>query len=831
MSKSSNNPGTFPQTFLSRSEFDSLCGANHTSSEIFEAVYENRGKAIKTLNKDPDTAMRIVLNTADSTDFPLTTNQVINPVSSTRVTMKTDIYTCKVKCQNGLSKTIYMFNSALPENERCTSFDEITTSYYQLSDAIKPGSNNYEYYEDQNEIITVINEKCDLISELFLNDNVINGKRDSLGKGGANFTSNTRSSSDTLNNNKSPNQHKTSKSKSKSVSDSKSISQSNAVEILGVRNILVDSISTKNELLNVYSKLKNQEGEDYEIWENLNDLGNIMVDPTLYEEAENLVLAVNTLGDKFGSNGTTIKVIMDSLAKLKSTHDTSRADHKAITTLLGLCSTSLSADISNAMINGTLTTFKEIYKYVKDCNQLNNIKDIKSLWKLELNRMKQSHVDTLRDNMDSGNNEMFPIYKLLMQSITDVKNKSKKCIDMINSTKHGANDILSSIGMEPSYIHDYYTNLYTVISINSVIHNDLRIALANHGYENEAYSFTDRVDIFEKVVTDKFKNCRKTNDMFQAITTSSTSSTLSNNSKKKKKDSNNIGGDSDKKPLATDKDVEKHLSAALKNAEINGETNINKDNVKKFRQELAKLILKHEDRKLGLICNKCRKVGVTSQNCGNCSTKTTKTDAKPATANAISVKGVFNIHYHDGGLYQLNGQQLMPTSPPFRVIFDSAYTDFLLSNCKANVDAVLASMNLSSSSQPCTTSVSGFDGSTNTATIVAKIGGGRLLLDPNSKVNLLGVTALVTILVKTDPTASVTTTADQLSVVYKGETIIRLNRAADKLFYGDFNMIIAIILHITTVGTAVAGATRSGMTFNAYDDIDNVHATPTGSSA
>ena len=83
MSKNSNNPGSFYQTFLSRDEFDSLCGENHTSSEIFEAVYENRGKAIKTLNKDPDTAMRIVLNTADSTDFPLTTNQVINPVSST----------------------------------------------------------------------------------------------------------------------------------------------------------------------------------------------------------------------------------------------------------------------------------------------------------------------------------------------------------------------------------------------------------------------------------------------------------------------------------------------------------------------------------------------------------------------------------------------------------------------------------------------------------------------------------------------------------------------------------------------------------------------------
>ena len=203
MSKNSNNPGSLIQTFLSRDEFDSLCGGNHTSSEIFEAVYENQGKAIKTLNKDPDTAMRIVLNTADSKDFPLTTNQVTNPVSSTRVTMKTDIYTCKVKCQNGLSKTIYMFNSASPENERCTLFDEITTSYYQLSDAIKQGSNNYEYYEDQNEIITVINEKCDLISDLFLNDNVINGKRDSLAKSGANFTSNTRSSSDTLN--KSPN--------------------------------------------------------------------------------------------------------------------------------------------------------------------------------------------------------------------------------------------------------------------------------------------------------------------------------------------------------------------------------------------------------------------------------------------------------------------------------------------------------------------------------------------------------------------------------------------------------------------------------------------------
>ena len=40
------------------------------------------------------------------------------------------------------------------------------------------------------------------------------------------------------------------------------------MEILGVRNILVDSISTKNELLNVYSKLKNQEiadSEDFDV--------------------------------------------------------------------------------------------------------------------------------------------------------------------------------------------------------------------------------------------------------------------------------------------------------------------------------------------------------------------------------------------------------------------------------------------------------------------------------------------------------------------------------------------------------------------------------------
>ena len=106
---------------------------------------------------------------------------------------------------------------------------------------------------------------------------------------------------------------------------------------------------------------------------------------------------------------------------------------------------------------------------------------------------------------------------------------------------------------------------------------------------------------------------------------------------------------------ATDADVEKHLTQAMKQCGIADLDQLSKANIDRLNYKLRDLIKKHEQRRFTTLCIKCKKAGVMYSSCPTCN--------PPAKVNAVN--------------RQADGIESASQAVE-QFVFDSGYSDLFL---------------------------------------------------------------------------------------------------------------------------------------------------------
>ena len=552
---------------------------------------------------------------------------------------------------------------------------------------------------------------------------------------------------------------------------------------------------------------------------------------------------IDLLVDGYGSkNPTQIVAYNNRFQKINTTfeHNSHNANATAVGALKSLCSDKLIIEIE-ASPPGTYDKFKDLYEYVLSCQEIPSAHEsILDLWRNNIENLKESGKQEISKLLKDSSTKMV-VYKGLSKVINNLKDTIKTYEEICSFNGKVIDEQV--LGITAPIISRYYKNILNLFEIHSGnVSTDVCQTMMNGYVQVKDDDYEQKIYHFELAINNKLVGLKTAFDLYDSSTNKNQKDNSNPSGGKDngngKKGGSAKGGDQSvnvesgsqpRRPKATDEMVKKHLPEVLSNFDVTSlkDPKLTDAKARELYKSLRAIIISKEDHFLGKCCSRCAKVGVTKSTCDNCnpggaaSGGKTNSSAYATGSDNQETKG-FVIENSDGGIYMYGRKRLLPGEAPFYVIFDTACTDLVVSSDEQRIET--ARGHLKGSSQPGqgTIQVQGYTGAQSIATVKATVGGERIIKDANSSVHLMGINALLQILSRTDPEVAVQISSTALKITYRGEIIINVNIAADKLFYADFNMISKIIFLINDADTnkdfsTKVYSTRSGIKFNAFE--------------